>query len=128
MMTNNMWGDLEDIEIVRTPTTILRGQAETLKKVTNGLLEGETDVRTRTAGRFYIDLDIVVPNLENYTYTVLTVRHGILIYPLEIVKTVDGQDYECNNEEEFIEALGNILSSKEMRKVISALVSQAKGA
>ncbi len=127
MVTNNMWGGLEDVETVRTPTAILRGQAEMLGKVTNKLLEGEVDVRTTGASLFYVDLNVIVPNLENYSYTVLTVKHSILIYPLEIVKTVDGEDYECDNEEEFLRDLGTILSSKEMRGVISALLSQAKG-
>jgi len=122
-----MWGSLEDTEIVRTPTAILRGQAEILGKVTKKLLEGEVDVSTTRGGTFYIDLDITVPNLENYSYTVLRVKHSMLIYPLEIGKTVDGKDYVCDNEEEFIGDLGTILSSKEMRTVISALLSQAKG-
>jgi len=123
----SLWGDLSQPEIVRTPFTILKEQAAILSKATNGLLVGDVE-RFQNQGQQNVVstlvLRVVAPSLDNYNYSVLEVTHNIKLYPLKLRNSATpGYEKQCDSEEAFEEALGEILSSAEVRKVISALLS-----
>jgi hypothetical protein len=121
MTTDNLWGDLTNLETVNPPRQILQDQAGLLTRQTRGRLRGE--VRDRTNGSsFGYSLDIVAPTLNDYRYAVLTAEHGIEMYPVRV--TGSGEYFTCANEEGFIGALSNILQSTSTRKAIAALLSQ----
>ena len=84
----NMWGDLTDLETIKTPKMFLQEQAEHLRKDTKFILKGEVSSEAISAGRFRVELDIVAPRINNYRYTVVTVRHPLEIYPLTITNEV----------------------------------------
>lgn len=121
MATENLWGDLHSIKKVETPKSILVDQANILTKATDGLLEGRIDSDAE-GDHFSHDLDVIVPSLNNYVYTLITVEHEIELYPT----TVTGPDgeIECQNDEEFKTKLGEVLRSKKVRRVLSSLLSQ----
>ena len=80
-------------------------------------------MRGKESRFFVLDLRIKAPSLNNYTYTVLHVRHGIAIYLVKI-DACDGKDRECQDEKEFIAALEEIFSLTEVEKVIVGLLTQ----
>lgn len=78
--------------------------------------------------------DIVVPNLDNYRYTLMILYSRPEInYPVAITVGInlidDAEDFkpqcECYNRESFIEELQKILSSEEVNRNIEVLYSKA---
>lgn len=149
----NLWGDLPNTETIRTPYTILKEQASILNEITAGLLIGEV-IHNQKDKFFVMILRIKVPSLNNYTYSVVEVQHSIQLYPvfvnnlasdnfnnleknlmkaannplmsiLDYGGRLENQGYrKCFSEEEFEKALAAILSSSEVKRVISALLAQ----
>jgi len=128
MSGENLWGDLTPYQDIKPPVAILREQAAMLSDLTNKILVGDVEVRKGGgAGRaFEIDLDIQAPALDYYFITILTVTHAIIPYPLNVKDKTNDVIYECSNEETFKQALGNILSSDSVHRIISSLLSQSK--
>ena len=112
---------------MRTPYDILREQASKLAQITNGLLEGR--VWQSAHGETFVGgLDIVVPVLDNYVYSLLEIRHPLDFYPLTFVdlSTTGGTSTECRAEEEYLDCLRGVLSSKRVQRAIASLLSLVK--
>jgi hypothetical protein len=124
-MPKNLWGDLSALETVRSPKKILLEQAAALTAATKGILVGEVDARDAVGGFFAYDLDITVPTLNNYVYTVLSVRHPLELYPVTVLTSKPPRTVSCSDEQEFETTLETILGSAEVRNVLSRLRSQA---
>jgi hypothetical protein len=134
----SLWGELPKFETIRTPYTILKEQASILSEITKGLLIGEVkrsqevQVSTKVAlskpgtyPEFVAFLTIKAPSLNNYTYSVVKVQYPMLLYPVLIESlAVDNLLRECSSEAEFENTLGQILSSQEVKRVISGLLAQ----
>ncbi len=122
------------------PNSILRGQADILSEKTGGVIYGKTTnmkfhsqdktVEYELATAF----EIVVPQLDNYNYTLLIVySKPEKDYPVAITVGSNIMDdaqkfrpaYVCENKEEFISALKEILSSEEINRNIGILYSKA---
>jgi hypothetical protein len=102
----SLWGEISQTEIVRTPFTILKEQSAILAKQTKGLLVGE------------VSRNQIVGNDSTLTLRILAASLG---YRYEVVQ-VDSAE-QCNSEQEFEQALGKILSSPQVKRVISVLLS-----
>lgn len=120
----NLWGELPNAETIRTPYTILKEQASILSELTNGLLLGEVVVNHQKDKLFVITLRIKAPSLNNYTYSVVEVQQPIQLYPVAIINLLENNMTKYSSEEEFENALGEILSSQEVKRVISGLLAQ----
>lgn len=126
--------------IQELPNSILKEQAEILSDKTGGVIYGkitnmkfhplEENVKYNLATTF----ELVVPQLDNYQYTLLTVYSKTESdYPVAITvgsNIIDDAEwfcpkYECGNSDEFIQALKDILSSDEVNRDISVLYSKA---
>ncbi len=126
--------------ITRTPYTILKAQASKLTEKTNSLLIGEAKSSPQIAypGRrevgvdpdsqqtqlFVAYLQIKVPSLNNYTYSVLKIQYPFPdFYPVLVTSFAAAEDRECEckSEAEYENALGKILSSSDVKRVISSL-------
>jgi hypothetical protein len=126
MSTKSLWGDLSDLEIVRTPKEILMEQAQLLTEATDGVLVGNVESQSGSTTRLFIhDFDVTVPTLNNYSYTLLRIRHGVAMYPVRVEASDPSTSKDCPNEEEFISTVGSILSSSAVRFILSRLRSQA---
>lgn len=123
MATENLWGDLTDLEAFKTPKSILNEQAEILTEETSGLLQGHIE-STTAKDQFLHDFDVIVPSLNHYVHTILRVEHDIELYPLMLYGP-EGKT-ECPNEVSFKEALRNSLAPKKLRKLLSSLISQVE--
>lgn len=149
----NLWGELPKTETIRTPYTLLKEQASILSEITNGLLIGEVTNAQRDKF-FVNILRIKAPSINNYTYSVVEVQYPIQLYPVFVKNLTSDkfnnleknlmnaannplmgfvdpggllvqQGYnKYSSEEEFENALGEILSSQEVKQVISALLAQ----
>jgi hypothetical protein len=119
----DLWGQFPKAAQVKSPSFILEQQANVLTQRTNGLLQGQVSLSRHTPGRgsFYISLLILAPSLDNYIYEVLSVIHEIPFYPATIL--AEEGEVKCNDEEAFEKAVGAVLQSERIRKVVSGLLA-----
>src|SRR5881296_859505 len=83
MATNvDLWGEIQPPD-VRTPVSILREQAALLGQKTKNLVEASVET-TSSGGTFYHTFKLVAPALDNYTYQLFRIRHGIQLYPVYV--------------------------------------------
>ena len=80
-------------------------------------------IQDKKRKRFLIDLDVVVPEINHYRYTLLQVEHPMDIYPLTIAVYVSEKKFECSTEQQFLDTLQKILSSVVVTNVIAMLRS-----
>jgi hypothetical protein len=154
----NFWPDTVDMDSVKPPVLILREQAEFLTERTRGTVVGEVeslDEPADEAEEYLPDaldpksrimhvhtLYLVVPALQRYRYSLLSVRHDFQSYPCvaryhplsaDIIYREDDRyrfraDRECRNEDEFVSWLQHALARPETVRVIHALLSRVKQA
>lgn len=125
MAQEDLWGDLPFELDLRTPLSILREQADLLNDKAQHVIEADLDIRAGSR-RIEFDFDLKAPALGNYIFTAFTVRHPITIYPVQISSHINETEYTCNNEDELIGNIREILTSNEMRRIIASLVSQSR--
>lgn len=125
MTANNLWGNLPEVSKVRTPEQILREQASELTRLTSGLIVGMVEGRSKyNIGTFNHGLKLRAPTLNNYTASILDIGYEIGFYPVHMISLVgDGNLMSCDDEEEFLQALGEILASPETHKLIKSLLA-----
>ena len=68
-------------------------------------------------------LSIKVPSLNSYTYSVLRVEYSMGMYPLTVQNfmSIEPKIEKCETQEDFENCLEKILSSPEMKRIISSL-------
>jgi len=116
----DLWGEIAPT-VVRTPASILREQGSLLGAKTNHMIEGE--VETQISGsNFYHAFNLVVPSLDNYSYELFKIWHGINLYPVAFGYQSGEQ---LASEEAFINWLGQMLSSAETKRIVGNLLAQA---
>ncbi len=121
----SLWGDLGGLPVIRTPKSILTEQGPPLFQATGGVLHAEVVQIKDQLPDFCYKFYIKVPELNNYRYQVLVVRHSIDIYPVD-VSTTTGVWESFHTPADFEAYLSSILSSPHMKSIISKLVSQAR--
>ncbi|WP_446009506.1 hypothetical protein [Candidatus Electrothrix sp.] len=126
MATVDLWGELPDVEKIKTPFVILKEQAELLTEKTDGLLVGEVE-QLKTAGEFECTLDIVAPTLNNYHYTLIYLHYDMTLYPLNL-SSGENPSVSCSDEDEFKKELGKIFKSQETQNIISKLLAHVRSA
>jgi hypothetical protein len=124
----SLWGDLSTTDTLRTPFIILKEQSSILTQATQGLLVGDVQ---RYQDQFnqenFLILQIVAPSLDGYRYSIVEVTHGTSLYPVK-VKSLASDDFsrECASETSFEKALGEVLTSHEVRQIVSVLLSDIR--
>ncbi len=128
----NLWGDLPVEKNIRTPYIILKEQASILTEATNGILVGNVLKKANddeSNPQVTCVLEIKVPSINNYSISIVGLLYPMLtIYPAKIMNIVKDTivNDNCQNEESIHEFLGKILSSEEVRRIISALLNEAR--
>ena len=131
----------------RSPLTILKEQASLLGEKTQNIviavLANYDMFGPLLRGNYPFKYGFVLtcPALGNYRFRLFSIGYGINMYPVcfdldsdvagEIIEDTHvepGEDetFQASNEEEFIEILKRIFSSRKALQVIRALLSQAK--
>lgn len=121
----NLWGHLPVEEKIRTPYVILKEQASLLTEMTNGLLLGNVDREDPEDGNFVCTLEIVVPSLNNYSISILIISYPINTYPCKVSSYLtDDKNIECPTEDSLFSVIRALLSSPQVKKIISALLNE----
>lgn len=132
----NLWP--EDIAVTDAvaPVSLLREQASLLGERTKNLVEGSVVTPGTVRGvdflqqkdRFSYGLDLVAPALNNYRYRLFSISHGVEFYPLTISGTeaLNSDEFQVNNEEEFLKAIERIFLSEKTKRIISSLIAQSR--
>jgi hypothetical protein len=126
MSSKSLWADLGQLPIVRAPRTVLLEQAQYLTEATKGALIGKVADRAAYvvgAGFRYL-LVVQVPELNNYSVEILWIDHGIELYPVRLGAGRPNKDVSCANEAELERAIESVLSSSEVKTILSHLLSQ----
>jgi hypothetical protein len=124
-MSTSLW-NIPDVENVRTPLSIMKEQANFLTTNTGSLLYGTVEASGH-GDYLIIVMKIIVPNLNNYSFTVIQYRQQVMsIYPGNLHSSLQRDNFEIENEEGFVNTLGFILRSNEMSELLTSLMAQAK--
>jgi hypothetical protein len=133
-MVESFW-DIPAVGEVRTPIDVLREQADQLTQQTKGLLVGVTKTRALdlihklTDGTdLAISLEIQVPAMNNYEFSLLTYNQPVTAYPGRLVSRLQEDGVMINDEAMLVDTLKQILTSADTRRVIGSLLSQAANA
>lgn len=147
---DNLWGNLDDVKDFKIAKSILDEQALYIAKMTKQTLYAEVlidnsyndEILSSDDKNFYYKLVIKSEYLNKYEFKVLSIKHNLLQYPLEVfipsdiaedLKEIQEMKDRLNkspylettlvakNENEFILYLGHILKSKNLMQVIKAL-------
>lgn len=123
-MVESFW-TIPDVSTIRTPLSILREQASAITEQTKGALVGVAEARN-TGPRLILQLDLTVPALNDYRYSVLRYSQPIEMYPGTLFAGDRG--VQVGDEQSFIEGVKAVLSSSEMTKVLASLLVQVNDA
>lgn len=121
-MSENLWGTLPDAGEVKTPLSILREQSAFLGEMTDYLLQAEVEVTTQSINELSATLFILAPALDNYKVGILRISHGLAMYPVIFTNLVSGNDVGAQDEQVYLNALKDTLSSDAVQKIIVSLL------
>lgn len=126
MATRNPWSKLkEEASKIRTPTLILRAQAQMLSETTGGLIRGRVDMEEEGNAAF-LKFSVYVPTLNNYEVDLFGVRQPVTQYPATLVpEWGDTRPVKCENDAEFEEAVVDHCEGPDLQKIVSGLFAQA---
>ncbi len=126
MSIESLWGTLPIAAKIETPVSILRSQASALEKLTSGRLTGHVITEKGKNDWVYHLFRIVAPALSNYSVDILSLRHGVMIYPVrvEVASADESMDANCANPEELKASLEEILQSERTRAIVTSLFAQ----
>ncbi|MDR1493014.1 MAG: hypothetical protein LBT05_09875 [Planctomycetaceae bacterium] len=139
----DLWTNIDFKKEENTSLTLMKRQAELLKKKTNGLLEGKI-ITFSQDNAIYHTFYIYAPQLDNFRYALLRITSNKTMYPVSVydysndaldsLANFSGSDgYEppdfiAENYQEFEKELEKILSSNGTQKIITSLVNQSRAA
>ena len=105
---------------------ILREQAAHLTRRTGGLVLGTVET-SRSGNNLFHHFRLFVPTLDGYVYELFVVEHGVFLYPLKLHTGIAGvqSSGDIQSPEAFENALRELFSSAEVKRVVAALKAQA---
>jgi hypothetical protein len=122
---SDLWGDLPNVDNVKTPHAILVEQGNLLSNKTKGFLVGVV-TRKQEETKFRNVFQIVAPSLNHYAYSVCVATHEITLYPVNFFSYVKKNWQMLTDEAAFISSLGAELKSPEVQRVIVGLLAQIR--
>ena len=128
MSAESLWGSLEDIDTVRTPSMILQEQAGLLGKLTNEVLEGRVgrDI-VQDENKMFVSLYVVAPAIQRYSVQILSLNYSYATaYPVIVLDSIKRRQRQANTEDDLLSILKDILSSSHVRNVIATLIAESR--
>lgn len=121
---NSLWPtDFGEVPVL-TPVAILRQQGGALGQQTQNIVIGR--VETSGDGQlFYQNFSLYCPPL-GYQVLLLQVRHGIDLYPAEIIVTGEGSPLAAASSDELKSKLKEVFAHERTKKIIASLIAQSK--
>ncbi|MED3994645.1 hypothetical protein P4647_08270 [Peribacillus frigoritolerans] len=137
----DLWGfkKIDKSDLQGTPHGLLKEQADFFDKKTDDYLYARLKNRKLPSAvddKYYFatNFDIVAPQLDGYSYTLLTIYSmPESDFPVAISNNstkkeeweIEDYDHTCNNEKEFVEVIKEILQSQETMSIIRNLYSKS---
>ncbi len=141
----DLWPDNLIAGSGKAPAAILREQARHLDNKTNKMVTGRIEPsylpRVTVKDKFGADEDLFMydfyleaPALDYYRNILLTIFHGINLYPVIIytdgaIKKIlfeNTANITANSEEEFLDILNNIFNCKNTVTIINSIIAQVR--
>lgn len=108
----------------KSPTSILREQAELLGQKTNHTVLASVETSgDDESGQFAVRFVLVAPKIDDYRYILFRIREAPDGYPVKI--KWDNNTYVADNESGFRQYVQNILSSHQTKKIVSKLYHES---
>lgn len=129
MSPKNLWGSLQTMDSARTPTVVLQEQAGLLGQLTDEILAGRVSRSSvyKKPDRIGASLTVVAPALGHYIVSILSVEYPLAVaYPALVHNNIDENEWQVETEEELNKVLSDILSSENVRKIISSLIAESQ--
>ena len=128
MSAESLWGSLEGIDTVRTPSMILQEQAGLLGKLTGEVLEGRVGRDILSDGnRMIVSLYVVAPAIQRYNIKILGLDYGYATaYPVIVSDSIEGYQKQARTESELVSILKDILSSSHVKNIIATLIAESR--
>jgi hypothetical protein len=120
----DLWPDDFGKSTETPPVLILREQAELLGRKTRGAVQGLVQT-TRDGDGFLHIFYLMAPSLDQYTYTLFNIRHGVSFYPLDLADHA-GRVSKIMTQDHLTEALRTIFSSENTKRVVRAILAQVE--
>lgn len=125
-MNESLWGTLPTGEGIQTPSSILNEQIVELQKATSGLLTGRLQTTQGNSGDLVIYFFIVAPTLNQYTVRLMTVTHGIQLYPCMVSSPYSPGATRASDEDSFRASVGRILQDPKTHNIVAGLLAQIR--
>ena len=128
MSAESLWGSLEGIDTVRTPSMILQEQAGLLGELTKEVLEGRVgrDI-VNDDNRMIVSLYVVAPAIQRYSVQILGLDYNYAnVYPVIVSDSIKGRRRQANTENELLSFLKDTLSSSHVKNVIATLIAESQ--
>jgi hypothetical protein len=121
---NSLWPtDFGEVAVL-TPVAILRQQGEALGQQTQNIVVGR--VETTGDGQFFYQNFYLYCSPLGYQTHLLQVRHGIDLYPAEIIVTGEGSPVTVASSDELKTKLKEVFAHERTKKTIASLIAQSK--
>ena len=122
----DLWPDDIGAGSLRTPVSILKEQAALLASKTDYEVAAEVVTKHDEKTNFLHSFYLVVPALDNYKYRLLSILHGVGLYPLVITAEVLQDQIRVENEESFVDKIRQIFSSEKTKNIVRSLRGQIR--
>jgi len=126
-MSENLWPTGFGEIALRTPPPILREQAVALGQRTANIVVGRAVALGASGpGKFRYAL-MLYSSLLAYEMPLVTLEHGIELYPVEIHSEGDeGAPMIANNPDQLLSHLKAVFSQEKTKRIIASLIAQSK--
>jgi peptidoglycan hydrolase-like protein with peptidoglycan-binding domain len=121
---SSLWPTEFGTPAARTPVAILREQGAALAKQTSNIVAGRVVTYGDKDSFGHRFLLYCAP--LGYESELLTIRHGIDLYPVSIDSIAGGGTKQAANEEQLRQYLKEIFALEKTKKIVAALLAQSK--
>lgn len=144
----NLWGDIQNQKKLLAPNTIIEEQSKILREMTEESVEVKIKEILNNSLRnseFSFNVSLASYRMENYEYPMFRIEYDISIYPVKVILDINISDIviedcgvylignnennemilEAKDKEDFIELLGEILSSDKITNTVRSIMSLA---
>lgn len=132
----NLWPEDFKSKEIKSAKAILDEQSKLLPKITGDMvyalvkkMRAIEAMRVDHKNDFSYSFLLLAKFLEGYSFKVLDFSHPITMYPVKVTldelladEVQSDQEFEIQNENEFISILGKVLTSERIKDVVGSII------
>lgn len=117
----NLWGDLTEFPDMDLPKTILEAQKKHLEAALGGMVLAEVR-QSNPSGRIRVSFVVYPSNYEDMEKEILSITHGIGIYPAMVRNCLEpNAEEKAASDEALKQIVGRILSNSEAHHIVNKM-------